>query len=59
MNDALIANDLDALHARFGDAELFVDERGQKIPGQWAGLPTPNEHDILTGTNPQGMVCQG
>jgi hypothetical protein len=58
-NDALIANDIDALHARPGDAELFVDERGQKINGQWGGSPTPNEHDILTGTSTDGTVAAG
>jgi hypothetical protein len=59
INDALIANDLDSLHARSGDAELFVDERGQKVPGQWMGSPTPNEHDILTGTMADGTVAAG
>ena len=58
-NDALIATDLDALHARSGDAELFVDELGKKINGQWSGSPTPNEHDILTGTGPDGRLATG
>jgi hypothetical protein len=59
VNDALLANDLDALHARSGDAELFIDENGEKINGQWAGSPTPVEHDILTGTRPDGTVAPG
>ena len=37
----LIANDVAGLHARTGDAALFVDERGQRINGQWTGSPTP------------------
>jgi hypothetical protein len=56
---ALLAEDLDALHARAGDAEVFVDEHGAKINGQWEGSPTPNEHDILTGTDAEGRVAPG
>jgi hypothetical protein len=55
----LLANDAEALHARTGDADLFVDERGNKIPGQWPGSPRPIEHDILTGTNPEGRLAAG
>lgn len=55
----LLANDQAGLHARSGDAELFVDERGNKVPGQWPGSPRPIEHDILTGTNPEGGVAVG
>jgi len=54
-NEALLANDVAELHARSGDAELFVDEHGQKIPGQWAGSPGV-EHDILTGSTAEGTV---
>src|SRR5213594_1091276 len=32
-NGALIANNLTEIHARTGDVELFVDERGQRING--------------------------
>jgi hypothetical protein len=53
---ALIANDIAGLLARPGDAELFLDERGTKINGQWTGSPKPNEHDILTGSNVEGRV---
>src|SRR5206468_5457007 len=31
----VVAHDLTELHARKGDASVFVDERGQRIPGQW------------------------
>ena len=54
----MLAADLAALHALKGDAELFVDERGNKINGQWQGSPTPNEHDVLTGSTPEGMLMQ-
>ena len=54
----LVAEDLDALHALpAGDAELFLDENGDKIAGQWEGSPRPVEHDILTGTNPDGTLA--
>lgn len=53
---AASANDL---HARAGDAAVFVDERGQRINGQWTGSPTPNEHDILTGSNADGTLASG
>jgi hypothetical protein len=41
-----VAQDLTELHARRGDAALFVDERNQRINGQWAGSPQPVEHDV-------------
>lgn len=55
----LLAQDLAALHALKGNADLFLDEKGQKINGQWAGSPTPNEHDILTGSDAAGKVVVG
>ena len=58
-NGALIANSLTELHARTGDAALFLDERGQRINGQWTGSPTPNQHDILTGSNADGRLMPG
>ena len=58
-NLQLIANDLASLHSRTGDANLFVDERGQRINGQWPGSPAPVEHDILTGSNADGTVRPG
>jgi hypothetical protein len=56
---ALVAADVSGLLAITGNAELFVDERGNKINGQWIGSPTPNEHDILTGTLLDGGVAVG
>jgi hypothetical protein len=58
-NGALVANNVGELHARTGDANLFVDERGQKINGQWTGSPSLVEHDILTGSNADGTVAVG
>jgi hypothetical protein len=58
-NGVVIARDVAELHSRTGDAALFVDERGQRIPGQWAGSPTPVEHDILTGSSPAGTLLAG
>ncbi|HEY0465592.1 MAG TPA: hypothetical protein VGC79_15365 [Polyangiaceae bacterium] len=56
---ALLAEDLDALHALNGDAELFLDEHANKINGQWQDSPTPNEHDILTGSAADGTLLEG
>ena len=58
-NGLLVANNLAELHARSGDAAVFVDERGQRINGQWTGSPSPVEHDILTGSNADGTVARG
>ena len=55
----LVANNVAELHVRSGDAALFVDERGRRINGQWTGSPSPNEHDILTGSNADGTVLAG
>ena len=59
VNLQLIANNLAELHARSGDANLFLDERGQRINGQWTGSPRPIEHDILTGSNADGTLAVG
>jgi hypothetical protein len=56
---ALVANNLTELHSRTGDAAVFVDERGQRINGQWTGSPSPVEHDILTGSNADGTLASG
>ena len=56
---ALVANNVTELHARTGDAAVFLDERGQRINGQWTGSPTPNQHDILTGSNADGTLATG
>jgi hypothetical protein len=55
----LVANDVASLLTKTGDAELFVDERGTRINGQWTGSPAPNQHDILTGTALDGGVYFG
>ena len=55
----VVAGDLSGLHARRGDAAVFVDERGQRIPGQWAGSSGPVEHDVLTGSNADGTLMSG
>ena len=56
---ALVAQDLNALHARRGDATIFVDEKGAQINGQWTGSPRPVEHDILTGSDAEGRLMAG
>lgn len=58
-NGILVATDVGALHSRVGDSEVFVDEHGNKINGQWPGSPLPLEHDILTGSNADGTVMDG
>jgi len=54
---AMIAATKTALHSATGDANLFLDERGNKINGQWTGSPTPNQHDIYTGSDRAGMLA--
>ena len=56
---AMVATDKMALHMRNGDAALFLDERGNRINGQWQGSPTPNQHDILTGSDSHGRALLG
>ena len=56
---ALVAANLTELHARTGDAAVFLDERGQRINGQWPNSPSPIEHDILTGSNADGTLLAG
>jgi uncharacterized protein DUF1554 len=58
-NHMLVANAVAELHSRTGDAAVFVDERGQRINGQWTGSPRPVEHDILTGSNADGTLAAG
>ena len=58
-NGMAVANSLAELHARTGDASVFVDERGQRINGQWTGSPSPVEHDVLTGSNADGTLAAG
>ncbi len=59
VNGVVVATDLNDLHSRKGDAAVFIDERGQRIPGQWAGSPSPVQHDILTGSNADGTLMSG
>jgi hypothetical protein len=58
-NLAVVANSVADLHSRTGDATIFLDERGQRINGQWTGSPTPVQHDILTGSNGDGTLFAG
>jgi hypothetical protein len=58
-NLVMVAANLTELHARKGDAAIFIDEKGQRINGQWPGSPAPVEHDILTGSNADGTVMAG
>jgi hypothetical protein len=55
----MLAATKDALHARSGESTLFIDELGRRINGQWQGSPTPNQHDILTGSTLTGMLLSG
>ena len=55
----LVANGVADLHSRTGDPNLFVDESGRRINGQWTGSPSPVEHDILTGSNADGTLAAG
>jgi hypothetical protein len=55
----MLAADLAALHALKGNVDVFLDEKGQKVPGNWSGSPQPIEHDVLTGTSPDGMLLTG
>ena len=58
-NMTLVANNVAELHARTGDASVFIDEHGQRINGQWTGSPSPVQHDILTGSNADGTLIPG
>jgi hypothetical protein len=58
-NGAVVAKNLDELHARKGDANVFLDEKGERVPGHWPGSPNPTEHDILTGSTAEGRLMPG
>lgn len=58
-NGVMVAANLTELHARKGDAAIFIDEKGQRINGQWPGSPAPVEHDIMTGSNADGTLMAG
>jgi hypothetical protein len=59
VNARIVAANLEELHARPGDHQVFLDERGERINGQWQGTLTPNQHDILTGSTAEGRVMPG
>jgi hypothetical protein len=54
-----VAADLATLHsaATKGDHTVFIDEHGMPIHGQWDSGPV--EHDVLTGSMPDGTVQAG
>jgi hypothetical protein len=54
-----VAKNLDELHARKGDADVFLDEHGQRVPGNWPDSPKPVVHDILTGSTAEGRLMAG
>jgi len=58
-NGVAVANNLTELHTRSGDVAIFIDERGQRINGQWTGSPAPIEHDVMTGSNADGTLAPG
>jgi len=58
-NGELVAKNRDDLQARAGDADIFIDELGRKVNGQWPGSPLPVQHDILTGSTADGKVIPG
>ena len=55
----VVAPDLATLHsaATKGDHSIFIDENGMPIHGQWDNGPV--EHDVLTGSMPDGTVQPG
>jgi hypothetical protein len=55
----VVAKNLDELHARKGDADVFLDEHGQRVPGNWPESPKPVVHDILTGSTADGRLMAG
>ena len=55
----MVAANVTDLHARTGDAAVFVDERGNRINGQWPNSPGPVEHDVMTGSNADGTLIAG
>ena len=58
-NGLVVASNLTELHSRTGDSNIFRDERAIQVNGQWADSPKPNEHDILTGSQPDGTLLMG
>jgi hypothetical protein len=56
----MVAANVTALHDGTvkGDHTIFIDEMGNPIHGQWDSSATV-EHDILTGSKPDGTVQTG
>jgi hypothetical protein len=63
-NGVMVAQNLTALHALTGNADLFITEKKEKVNGQWNssngmnGTPA-NEHDIMTGSDSTGSLLMG
>lgn len=57
-NGELIARDLDELHSDANriDKQTGLTETGEVVQGRG---DTPNRHDILTGSEPDGTVAEG
>jgi len=57
-NGVLVASDLEQLHSEASHAgkEVSLNERGEMVNGRG---DTPNRHDILTGSNPDGTAAGG
>lgn len=56
-----VAANLTELHTLTGNPDLFITETGAKVNGQWNGSngmngAPPNTHDIMTGSDSQGML---
>lgn len=52
-----LADSIEELHSpeMVGDPELFINERGERINGQW-NSSTEVQHDIMTGSDSNGML---
>jgi hypothetical protein len=58
-----LADSLEELHSAsmVGNAELFINEKRERINGQWNGSngmdgAAPNQHDVMTGSDSNGML---
>lgn len=56
---ALVASSVADLHTKKGNYMVFINEKGGFINGQWGGSPSPNQHDVLTGSIADGTVSAG
>lgn len=57
-NGEMVARDLEQLHSEASNAgkQVTLNERGEMVNGRG---DTPNRHDILTGSNPDGTLAGG